>query len=224
MGTLIDLSGQVFGRLTVISRAENDKTGKTKWICMCTCGNIKHVLSNSLRTGRSRSCGCMKGNRASSRKPTIEKHSNNNRLYKIWDGMHYRCENPNAGSYKNYGGRGITVCPDWTGGEGFDRFREWAVAHGYAENLQIDRIDNDLGYEPDNCRWVTQQENSLNRRPRGPSRFSGVAHNKRTGEQGRWRACIKINGRNKYLGTFKTKDEAIAARKKAEMEIGLRKE
>ena len=212
----IDLTGQIIGNLTVISREpQNDIHKHVLWRCKCACGKETVVTSSNLR-GTTKSCGCMNPKIANANKPIIEKHIMSNRLYKIWDGMHYRCENPKADSYHNYGGRGIKVCAEWTGGEGFDRFREWAVSHGYADDLQIDRIDNNRGYEPNNCRWVTQIENSINRRPRGPSQVAGVYCNGRTGESSRWCAHIKINGQTKHLGTFKTKEEAIAARKKAE--------
>jgi hypothetical protein len=78
------------------------------------------------------------------------------RLYQIWNAMKQRCSNPNAISYPRYGGRGITVCQEWQ--DSFAAFRDWAVSHGYSDNLTIDRIDNDGKYEPLNCRWVTKKE------------------------------------------------------------------
>ncbi|MBQ6430832.1 MAG: hypothetical protein IJJ99_03020 [Oscillospiraceae bacterium] len=230
---LVDLTGQRFGNLTVLHRVENTKDSKPQWLCQCDCGNQKIVQSKHLKSGDVKSCGCGKGiKRVGKRtqftpacRPIIELHSHRNRLYNIWSGMHYRCEKPNASSYEFYGGRGICVCAEWSGKKGFDHFREWAVAHGYADDLEIDRIDNDLGYEPANCRWVTHQENAFNRRARGRSGIVGVSFRKdRPSDIGAWRACITVEGKSKYIGTFKTKEEAIAARKKAEMEIGLRKE
>lgn len=212
-----DLTGQVFGNLTVIAREpQNDIHNHVLWRCKCACGKETVVTSSNLRN-TTKSCGCMNPKIANANKPIIEKHIKSNRLYKIWDGMHYRCENPKADSYHNYGGRGIKVCEEWTGGEGFDRFREWAVSHGYADDLEIDRIDNDRGYEPSNCRWLSQWENSINRRPRGPSKVAGVYNN----GHGAWCAQIKIAGKQNYLGAFKTIEEAIEARKKAEQELGL---
>lgn len=162
----IDLTGQVFGNLTVIARAENDKRNKARWLCRCVCGNEKIVNAKHLRSGDTQSCGCMQGVRDGVYRPLIERHTHNNRLYHTWSGMHQRCERPSASSYEYYGGRGIKVCAEWTGENGFDNFQKWAISNGYSDDLEIDRIDNDRGYEPNNCRWVTHQENSFNRRPR----------------------------------------------------------
>lgn len=83
-------------------------------------------------------------------------------MYRIWSGMKRRCYNQNAINYNNYGGRGITVCDEWL--NDFDAFQKWALAHGYADNLTIDRIDNYKGYSPDNCQWITIQEQQHHRR------------------------------------------------------------
>lgn len=86
-----------------------------------------------------------------------------NRLYKEWAGMHHRCYRPMASHFEHYGGRGIQVCAEWSGHDGFDAFAQWSLDNGYAEGLEIDRIDTDDGYRPDNCRWVTHKDNSRNR-------------------------------------------------------------
>lgn len=95
----------------------------------------------------------------------ITTHNNSRtRLYKIWDGMKERCYRPKHPHYKDYGGRGIKVCDEWIGEQGFYCFKEWAMSNGYSENLTLDRIDNDGNYEPSNCRWVTVKEQMNNKR------------------------------------------------------------
>ena len=221
MGSLIDLTGQVFGKLTVVSRVENSKNNKVQYLCRCACGSEKIILSNSLLSMRTRSCGCLRSEREGTQKELVKKHTAKNRLYRIWVNMHYRCESTNATGYDIYGGRGITVCPEWSDPGGFDRFCEWAVSHGYTDDLQIDRIDVNGNYEPLNCRWVTPTINAINRRGYGPSGYAGVYQNQKKKS---WIAHIKIGEKDRHLGSFKTKEEAIEARKRAELELGLREE
>lgn len=90
----------------------------------------------------------------------------NLRIYTIYQGMHSRCERPSHPSYVNYGNRGISVCDEWSGEFGFFKFYKWAMSNGYEEHLTIDRINNNLGYCPSNCRWVTMKEQCSNRRPK----------------------------------------------------------
>jgi hypothetical protein len=215
MGSLIDLTGQVFGKLTVISRAENSKNKKVRYRCQCACGNETIVLANSLLTNRTRSCGCLRSEREGTQKKLIQKHTAKNRLYRIWVNMHSRCENTKVNSFPYYGGRGVKVCPEWSVPGGFDRFQEWAVSHGYTDDLEIDRINVNGNYEPNNCRWVTTSVNQSNKRPRGKSGVTGVYFNRKVGK---WAAQITFNGNSKHLGYFDNKEDAIAARKKAEAE------
>ena len=155
-----DLSGQKFGRLTVINSVGVNKYGNYLWQCQCECGKLHIAASAKLIQGKVRSCGCLKKEIGIKQ---LEKHGittgGKPRTFSIWAGMKARCYNPKAISYKNYGAKGITVCDEWLT---FENFHNWAIKNGYNDNLQIDRIDNNKGYCPENCRWVTITENMRN--------------------------------------------------------------
>lgn len=156
-----DLTGQVFGRLTVIG-VDDKNTRKTYYYCRCECGNVKSIRSDSLISGAIRSCGCMKQEQDKTNLTANHKHKmSHTRLYEIWQGMKSRCYNSHDPRYSRYGGRGITVCDEWQ--KDFNIFYSWAVENGYAENLTIDRIDNESGYSPDNCRWADAEMQGRNR-------------------------------------------------------------
>ena len=134
------------------------------------------------------------------------------RLYRIWKGMKQRCYNINNPYYKNYGGRGITIFSDWV--DNYAMFRSWAFENGYSEGgdvLTIDRINNDLGYAPTNCRWITrfvQMQNTRLLIKTNTSGYRGVSFKK---DRQKWKAYISINHKQKHLGYFDNKDVAALA-------------
>lgn len=170
-----DLSGMRFGKLVVKGREgyhfypSGQKT--IMWFCECDCGRTVSVAGDSLRKGNTASCGCLK--QAKDRQRLL-KHGHSygakrERLYTIWLSMRDRTRNPNNRNFRDYGGRGITVCEDWNH---YENFREWALCSGYDATAKygkctLDRINNDKGYSPENCRWVdfkTQANNKRNTR------------------------------------------------------------
>lgn len=171
MGNFVDLSGQRFGRLVVLQRAESLGT-QTAWMCRCDCGNIKPVRSCTLLNGRTTSCGCFNKELASQRAKTHGKSKS--RIYNIWCGMHTRCYNPKRKAYADYGGRGITICDEWK--NDFQMFYDWAMANGYADNLTIDRVDVNRNYEPQNCKWSEAQRQANNRRSNLQIVYNGEGH------------------------------------------------
>lgn len=162
-----DISGQTFGMLKVLSKAERGarKNGRAMWNCLCKCGKSTLVGADSLKSGKTASCGCLAIEKTSER---FTKHGHNkgyttSREYTAWVNMRQRCSDKNAKSWPNYGGRGITVFPEWQ--NSFASFFEH-VGHSPGSGFELDRIDNDEGYKPGNVRWVTKAENNMNKRPR----------------------------------------------------------
>ncbi len=162
-----DLTGQRFGRLSVI-KFNGFENHRAMWLCLCDCGNYKVVQGKLLKSGHTKSCGCYRIDK-------ISKHGKyNTRLYKIYYCMMNRCYYKNDVHYKNYGGRGIAVCNEWK--DDFMAFYKWAYENGYAENLTIDRIDNNKGYSPTNCQWVDMKQQARNRRSNRNYTINGETH------------------------------------------------
>ena len=162
MPKLIDLTGKKFGKLTVI-RYSHSKNNHRYWMCRCECGKEVSVITSSLKTGNTKSCGCMQNR---------PKHNESRtKLYSVWNGIRQRCNNKNSKHYKNYGGRGITVCEEWD--NSYESFREWALNNGYKQGLEVDRIDNDKGYYPENCRLTTHKQQQSNKRTNRMIEFNG---------------------------------------------------
>lgn len=184
MGKIIDLTGQRFGRLTVIEFAGKDSAHHSRWLCQCSCGNKKIVNRSNLVLGKILSCGCLRREQASQLNRTHGQ--SDTRLYSIYCNMISRTENPNASAYDCYGGRGIKICAEWR--NNFGAFRDWSLSNGYNNNLSIDRIDNDLGYVPSNCRWVPTNEQFNNRRSSCLITYQGTTRTKK-----QWSRALGIN-------------------------------
>lgn len=141
-----DITGKKFNYLTPIKPVYKDSIGHTHWLCKCDCGNEIIVDKAHITSGHTKSCGCF------SIKVHSTHSSSKSRLYKIWIGMRNRCKR----KVQNYGKKGIKVCPEWD--RSFVAFQNWALNNGYADDLSIDRINNDGDYCPENCRWATYKE------------------------------------------------------------------
>ena len=178
---LKDITGQRFGRLVVL-----EYLGRSKWLCICDCGATMIAGTGHLKSGHTCSCGCYQKERTSE---THKKHGERaTRLYNIWAKMKARCLNEKESCFERYGGRGIQVCEEWA--QSFETFAEWAYSNGYAENLTIDRIDNNKGYSPENCRWATMKDQSNNRRS---NRL--LTHNGETRTLAQWSEAAGIKPR-----------------------------
>lgn len=161
----LSLDGLEFGRWKVLRLSHKNKYGEKYWLCQCACGTIKTVVAASLTKGTSISCGCYKNEFHT----THGKHAEN--IYDTWSQMKARCENPNHAWYYRYGGRGITVCEEWS--KSFVNF--YQAMGDKPDGLSLDRIDNNGNYEPGNCRWSSQKEQIRNREISKYIEFNGVS-------------------------------------------------
>lgn len=156
------LYGMKFGRLTAVEPIRVGDEKIFRWRCICECGNEVLVPSYKLKSGHTKSCGCLVSEKRTQMNKEMATHNaTDSRLYRIYYAMRTRCYNPNKKEYSRYGGRGIQVCEEWL--NDFTAFQSWALENGYSDSLSIDRINNDGNYEPSNCRWATAKMQANNR-------------------------------------------------------------
>lgn len=156
---LIDLAGQRFGLWSAVKQTGNTKGGSALWLCVCDCGTSRSVVGSDLRQGKSTGCGCAGNDRIGSLNRSHG--ASRSRLHIVWKNMRMRCMNPKSAGFANYGGRGISMCPEW---DDFSAFRQWALTAGYKETFSIERLDVNGNYDPANCIWADAQAQSENRR------------------------------------------------------------
>ena len=186
MAIKIDLRGNKYGELTVLDIAVDEPRKKKKWLCECSCGNRCIVSGSNLRNGPTTRCAQC-GYKTVAKKNTTHGKTGT-KLYYVWRGMLNRCENEKLHSYSDYGARGITVCPEWHDSQ---KFFEWAEKSGYSDGLEIDRIDTDGNYFPENCRWITRTENANNKRNN-----KIIEHNGEKKTLAEWARYYEVNYKN----------------------------
>ena len=198
--TLIEDLGKIYA-------TENSKEKRRFGIYKCGfCGNNFRADTRSIKNKHTNSCGCYRKKR--SKESNLTHNLTNTRIYKIWAGIKYRVSNYNNKRYKDYVGRGITICDGWK--NDVKSFYDWAMSNGYSDDLSLDRIDNDGGYSPENCRWTTRTVQSRNTRVRkdNKSGYKGVSFRK---DRNKYQTYISINSKRIHLGYFLTAVEGAIA-------------
>ena len=194
MGKVKDLTGQRFGRLTVIELVKINN--RSHWLCKCDCGKETLAQGGYLISGHKKSCGCLHDDLSRERLTKMnETHGESKtRLYKIWSDIKKRCYCKTFWAFDRYGGRGIKLCEEW---HDYPTFRDWCINNGYAENLTIDRIDNDGNYQPDNCRWVDRKTQANNK-----SNVRHITYKGETKTISEWAEIVGVNRQTLYSRIF----------------------
>jgi hypothetical protein len=202
------ISGENFGRLTVVDASPTILNGHTNVLCKCDCGEELLVRISSLKSNHTLSCGCYN-------KSIITTHGlTNHPLFYVWVDMKSRCTIKSNHAYKNYGARGICVCDEWVGD--FKMFYDWAVENGWKKGLHLDRIDNDDWYKPSNCQFITSRENlAVGKRNRYGVDVGASYDNLKK----HWVASVYFNGKNHKVRFLKSKEEALIERVKLEIKL-----
>lgn len=175
-GKMKDHSGERFGKLVAVQRLPAKDGSKTKYLCICDCGNEFIATGSNLVCEKAKSCGCLSGKHGMTKKE---------RLYNIWVGMKQRCRDQNSPDYPRYGGRGISVCNEWI--NDYVVFRKWALANEYSDDLSIDRSDNDGNYCPENCKWQTTKKQNNN-----TSHNTHITYDNQTHTLAEWAEILNI--------------------------------
>jgi hypothetical protein len=196
-----------FNKLRFVKDLENKNNSRIA-LWRCDCGNELSARVSDVLAGTTRSCGCLRN------KHGLRKHP----LYQRWLAMKQRCDNKNAGHWDCYGGRGIKVCDEWS--NDFKSFYDWSIRNGYKKYLQLDRINNDGNYEPENCQYITDIQNkSIGKTRIRKDNISGTRGVYWDNTFNKWIASIQINKKQTILGRFNNKEDAINIRLKAEGEL-----
>lgn len=190
--------------LGIIKLNPKNKEARRCGLYSCSCGNTFRAISRDVNSGNTKSCGCLKLRKL---KENIKHGECRTKLYYVWQEMKKRCLNVKHKQYPDYGGRGIMVCKEWQ--DSFILFKEWSLDNGYTHGLQIDRINNNLGYSSDNCRFTTPSIQSQNTRLLRKNNTSGYRGVSKKGNS--WVSCIHVDRKKVNLGTYNTKLEGAMA-------------